>query len=349
MIRCVRMRYRAGWLVGIVVGCGPLVGEGDDALGTSEGDATAASSDVDDSASGAMEGDVDPPPVACELRPIPQGPACGSTTSPQQIAQLGGQIAAIAADDRLVYVATSGVESRVWAIDKCGGGAVDLADSGDNPGHLDLSDDAVLWTDYVDSGGLYSVPKSGGPRTMLAGSNLPLALVVVGDVAYFGNASLWRVPLAGGEAEMMPAAGFSFVQLRWDGARVYWSADDGGGGIGYTVPSSGDSAIVVPGDPGAMLVDCEHAYFTDEYGALVRAPKDGGDVEAVGLYAFRMTQDVERVYYSDFESSVWALDKATTDIAEVATVTTSPSHVAVDATHVYWGDPGGGVWAAPKP
>lgn len=339
----------------VVVGCGPRVEVADDASGTSEGDGPIVSSDddgpVDPSDPVDDEGGDVEPPASCALRPIPRAPECDAAVSPIQLAQLGGESGPLAVDDRMIYIAvTQGPGALLYAIDKCGGTTIELADAGINPGHLDHSDDAVLWTDYTDEGALYSVSKTGGARTALASANHPLALVVADDLAYFSTEeTLWRVPIVGGTVESVPAAGFSFVQLRWDGERVYWSADDTGGGFGYSVPSTGETAIVAPGDPGAMVVDCEHAYFTNEYGEVVRVPKSGGAVVAVAPHGFRMTQDETRVYFSDAEGSVWAIDKSTSEIALVATTVATPYHVAVDATHVYWGDLGGGVWVAPKP
>lgn len=292
------------------------------------------------------------PPATCAMAPpLPAGPSCADAPA-RQLLELEGWNATSIVDDDRIYVAVTFWESSFYRIDKCTGDVELLGPAGMNPAELAIVDDRLLWTDYINPGYLWEMPKHGGDAVVIAELTQPLALVVAGDwIFYSANEGLFRMPKAGGASELFIGPERWYAYLTYDGALLF-----GNEGIvpsvGWIDPSDGTyGGIPTLQQVGDVLADCEWIFWPDEYGRLQRFSRATGTTENLDLPIYRMTHDATHVFASTGESTLVAIDKGTGDAVVVADLPGQlPWRSTVDETHVYWTfADSGDLWMAPKP
>jgi len=148
----------------------------------------------------------------------PLGPARNAQSSPLWFSIVG--------DDTDVYWAANNAGETLWRMPKTGGAAVSLIAGVDSPAGLALDQDTLYW---IESGGIYSIPKLGGAPSHLAqeaGDN-GSSLAVDATSVYWLNGvagTLNRVPKGGGPTELLASGQIQCVGVALDTLWVYWVA-----------------------------------------------------------------------------------------------------------------------------
>jgi hypothetical protein len=137
-----------------------------------------------------------------------------------------------------------------------------------------------------------------------------------------GDASLWRLPVASGEASVLfestgyPIPGPPVAR----GASVYFTADHDDSGFGVLYSVSGSMAAPIPGVPRVgpiAAVDASHVYAWDPSSdqSLVRVPLSGGNEEPYLQLpsAFQVQLSETHVYWTveswPDSAEIWSLPK----------------------------------------
>jgi hypothetical protein len=145
-------------------------------------------------------------------------------------------------DGQSLYWTDSEVDGKVMKLDLADGAQpVMLIDGQASPRALAVRDGYVYWTDTKDGTLLRTLDHLTGPadaavRTanrLASGLANPTDLVLVGDFAYVpdGNGAIQRVPLAGGDLELVANAEGTPYGVASDGVSIYWSTRGIPGGI----------------------------------------------------------------------------------------------------------------------
>jgi hypothetical protein len=189
-------------------------------------------------------------------------------------------------DGTSLYWTDAEVDGKVVKLDLVDGAQpVTLVDGQSKPRALAVRDGYVYWTDVIDGTLLRTLDHLTGPpdaavrtATRLAsglslsvGSSTfgPTDLMLVGDYAYLpdGHGFIQRVPLAGGDLELVAVAEGTPYGIASDGASIYWSTLGTPGGI-FRAPLDDDGSIhgtlVVGGqtDPHFVAVTADNIYWT---------------------------------------------------------------------------------------
>jgi hypothetical protein len=156
-----------------------------------------------------------------------------------------------------------------------GGPAVVLAGSVSTWISLAANHDSVFWFDNW--GAVKRVSKAGGPVTTLA-DNEPRSEGMAADdehVYWTIGGQLLRVPVDGGEVEVLDAGGF-LTAVVVDATHVYWLRTEG---VFRMAKSGGCPEQVSHAPPSgpALAVDGTHVYWLSS--GLMRTPKTGGNSE----------------------------------------------------------------------
>lgn len=181
-------------------------------------------------------------------------------------------------------------------------------------------------------------------------------VAVYWDDGAFGD--IWKVPVAGGPAELLSnglenGGGAQPGPIRVSDGFVYWLAGDtikrvpvGGGPVTMVV-----SGVVVAD----LAVRGSTVYFSDYSGdkwTIKEIPGEGGTATTVTSFAYSLPRylalDDQNVYWlaplaigAQGESGVWRVPVgggAKTRIADVTSALYHPESIAVDGTSVYWTD-----------
>ena len=291
----------------------------------------------------------------CPALVLPAGPTCPDPpTEVTTLATFMDPPYPLAVDDDDVFFAVSVFTDEVHRVSKCGGPTTKLADAGANPAHMVVDQTAVYWTDYVEAGSVFKVAKAGGPRVALATpETYPLPLRADGDRVCWGSgfvADIRCVPLGGGVVTAIPTAPHAVVDLRPFENQFYWTSQTMGV-VGRVDEDGADLQILVDTpNPGSLLVDCTHVYFTDQFGDLQRIPLLGGPPEEFATSVHRLAQSDDTVFWTDYNNGfVRARDKLGGPVEDLGAGLGNPHLIAVDATHVYWTDTATNtVMAAPR-
>ena len=293
------------------------------------------------------------PPAACAMAPpLPAGPSCANApTVPRQLLDLEGWSASLTVDDDSIYVVVKFWESSIYRIDKCSGEVSLLGPAGMNPGNIVVVDDRLLWTDYVDVGALWEMPKDGGDPIVVGEGTMALGLTLADDwIFYSAHEGLFRMPRSGGTPELWVGPERWYIALSYDGVLLF--ANDGlVPSVAWVDPLDGSFGGVATPNYGDVLADCEWVFWANEFAELQRLDRATGSSENLATRIYRLTQDATRIYATTGDSRVLAIDKASGDTQLVGDNPGEiPWRVAVDETHVYWTfADSGDVWMAPKP
>lgn len=222
-----------------------------------------------------------------------------------------------------------------------------------NPWAIAVDADTVYITDAQGPDGkVISVPKSGGPHTVLAaGLYLPSPLAVdATDVYFLTSDALLKVPVAGGVPSVVaPATNASYSAVALDDDNVYWTNYDAPGSAQQT-PKAGGAVVTVDADEyaaGLVLADDKMCWASFGQNAIKCAPTAGGPaaVFAANQNAPRwgIAADSTHLYWmteGDFPMQLWsgALDGSTppAQIGESPTDASYATTMVVDSTYVYF-------------
>ncbi len=225
---------------------------------------------------------------------------CGDPTGGNvlKVSKAGGEVAALAAGDRLSGIAVDGTSvywvagtsdastGTIMKVPVGGGTPTTLASRPGAPAHLAVDASYIYWAEQA-PGAIMKVPLAGGPPTLLAAA-LPVPWQIAIDDAdvYWMGQGLMKAPKVGGAAieltprlPMLPTAA-----LVVNATNVYFTSGPPGGVAGVsTIPSQGGTATVVYADPsetfappGPIAIDATRAYWADASNAVYSVPLSGG-------------------------------------------------------------------------
>jgi hypothetical protein len=165
---------------------------------------------------------------------------------------------------------------------------------------------------------VWSVPKTGGTPTLVAGGVPNYIVADDGFVYWTDGTGIYSAPVAGGTAsQLTTSSGAGRLALDERGA-LYW-VDVGARGFVHRmenrigVPITGEQAPT-----GAIAVDAAFVYFGDagvpgSSGAILRVPRIGGSVETVTTTAAPVVAirlDPLNVYFRDTSGAVFSMPKS---------------------------------------
>jgi hypothetical protein len=204
--------------------------------------------------------------------------------------------------------------------------------------------------------GVYKVPISGGPSTLLAGASTstPVDVAVDSTRVYWTDQSMYAlmaVPIAGGTATTLYSGTNSFVRgLAVNSTNVYWTSfsqllsQPTGGGATATVVSAGDVLDQLT-SPQGIALDSANAYYFDWSSRTVnKVPLGGGSATplATAYDPTCVATDGTNVYWTDtFNGTVMRVPVAGGSATTLAGQSSYPMGLAVDNANVYWADQNG--------
>jgi hypothetical protein len=205
---------------------------------------------------------------------------------PVAILASGQAATGLGVDDSDIFWSNDGYGS-VWQCPKLGGGNPrNLSFVGSVAAAIALDDTSVYWADSSGdfSGGVWRVPKTGGPSSMVTTTSSPASDVAVDSAFVYwtdvSGKSVSKVALAGGTTTTLGSSGiFTPDHLRVDATFAYWTAVYGSEGMVARVPKNGgDVTVLARGSaPAGLALDADYVYWTDSTeGALRKTPIGGG-------------------------------------------------------------------------
>jgi len=289
----------------------------------------------------------------------------------------------IVADDESVYwISDSGTVTKRSIK---GGNPVLLASGQDQPITLALDDANVYWingdssTGNPTAGKVMKVPLGGGKVTTLAtGQSKAAYMLVSGDNVYWsgGTATISRVPIAGGPAEILvPGAGTpSQPGFAVDAHNIYWATRTNTTNTLMKVPllgipKGGVAAPLtsVPSSVTSIAIDANSVYF--RAGGIMKTPIDGtpdggapvriataGDpgvssprsllVEGSSVYWYEAAQTRVSPSFPGLVQKA-PVDGVDSTPVPVATDLGTLRSFAVNRSAVFWSDDESGILSAP--
>ena len=176
--------------------------------------------------------------------------------------------------------------------------------------------------------------------------NNGISLAVHGGYAYWGNIydEIQRVPVVGGEAELLYDAAQSVRGLTAVGEELYWAEYHRGDVVSMSVTGGPPTLLSsTGGGPRTLtLIEGEPHLYVGLYDIdqVVRIPSQGGSAEVLStgeLGVSGMTSDATTVVWVNMKAGqVRKLDKATLQVSTIAEGQAEPVDVALQGEHVYW-------------
>jgi hypothetical protein len=157
-----------------------------------------------------------------------------------------------------------------------------IADNRTGAGAIAVDATAAYWSESGGgdtSGGTDAVMKvllaGGSPVTLHQAfpnvDGIPYLIGIDGSSVYYRDGGLRKVPLSGGNVTTLLPAFPWMVDVRVDGAHVYWV---GTGAIMRVSVAGGPQMAIATGDqPSALAVDETHLYWTNTQGAVMALAK----------------------------------------------------------------------------
>jgi hypothetical protein len=279
---------------------------------------------------------------------------------------------AIAVDGTNVYWADSGnppyPTGSIWRLAP-GEMPLELAPQQTNPLGIAVDSTHVFWTTGVDSpsGGVWSVPITGGTATLVVQANaacVGIALttneVVWGQGTFQGSSALQRAPKQGGVPTTITSTPSPVSGMAIDGQSVFWTDSQSPGGHVYRSDLAGaggptdlagyqSSPIGIVRTSGTLFW-ANRGGLSNDAGAIVTMPDDGGAMAlATGLAAsMRLAVDATDVYfcemgeYDGFTGAIGRVARSGGPVTRLATQQGMPVGIAVDDKAVYWVNQSGG-------
>jgi len=218
-----------------------------------------------------------------------------------------------------------------------------LAEGYEWPYGLALYGSYVYFPDYDGDGGIYRVPRAGGPvEALLAPSDFPSKLVVDDQgitIAVSGSNQIQHLAF-GAVAPTALASGLSGpTDIALDETHVYFVSHLGDT-IGR-VPRGGGQVETVGGSPGnfRLTVTDEYVYWGG-YDGLMRSPKEGGLVELMSESGARTLTAANGIVFwtEEYGPSVVAFDESTGAFTTLATMPPDVflDGITVDETDVFF-------------
>jgi LVIVD repeat len=249
------------------------------------------------------------------------------------------------------------------------GAPATVACGGNATGRVVLADDDITWTVQQPGGVVMKAPLVGGaPMALVTAKVGAVGLVVVGAYAYFtlpGANEVLRVPLAGGQTELVTRALAFPLFVASDGAALFVTSGQNYSGVVTKLALDPRAVNARPpltlmdglSSPRGIAVQGGFVYWTDTLdGALVRtadrpddAARDGGTRAAVRLAAgISGPSDLALAggyaYVADQRGSLVRIPLAGGDPELFTDARGTPYGVATDGLSLYWttrGDPSG--------
>jgi hypothetical protein len=237
----------------------------------------------------------------------------------------------------------------------------------DSVNSIALDADTVYWTNYSETasqGQIRSVPKAGGPLTVIAstGKLRPWDIVVSGSRVFWSTRGATTVgtktylqtkilsaPKAGGPSaptELSSSLEALATGLAVDDKSVYWSTDHDE--IFSTPRSSVDAfpTVILANDPKFQLVrrnltvDATHLYWMEADVNIASMPKSGGSPTTLTVQppeSFHFAMDAKRLYWGETDlGHIRSLPKGGGTPKILSEGEDLVLGIAVNSTCVYW-------------
>lgn len=255
----------------------------------------------------------------------------------------------------------------VWTPGPDAGTVVVLASGVATPTSIALDASNVYWTD--NAGAVWSVPRGGGPTTLITtGQASPLGIVVNGNGYWLaGNSatsegSVVAFDFTSGLATSIASGLAGSYGLVASPSYVFWTARNASStGVSLQELALGSDAgvpvelatVTGGGSAGGLAVDADFAYFavsmTGGGGAVAKVPLTGGPPATVWTTPTGEPTDLVlgagAIYWlvpaATPLGEVWSAPSGGTP-AVLAAGLNGPGHLAVDGTNAYWTSPGEG-------
>ncbi|MFL5291737.1 MAG: InlB B-repeat-containing protein [Myxococcales bacterium] len=166
---------------------------------------------------------------------------------------------------------------------------------------------------------IWSVPKTGGTPTQVAGG-LPKYIVADDGFVYWTDGTgIYSAPVAGGTASQLTTSSSADRLALDERGALYW-VDAGDKGFVHRMENRIGVPITAEQAPsGAIAVDTAFVYFGNageasaNGGAILRVPRTGGSVQPVAVTAAPVVAirlDPQNVYYRDTSGAVFSMAKS---------------------------------------
>jgi hypothetical protein len=134
---------------------------------------------------------------------------------------------------------------------------------------IELDNTNIYWSTMDYPGSVYSQPKIGGSRTILAGGFMSptLGLIIHGNWLYWTASSyIYRIPKAGGAKETLASNLNNAWDMVCDGTNLFWVEFTSPGGCVKQMPLAGGPIIILATNltsPTALVVDDKNVYWAE--------------------------------------------------------------------------------------